>query len=533
MGKDAEYWKKRFLALEDVEYKNGEKYYRDLQKQFRIAQNSIILDIEHWYQRIADNNSISLAAAKRLLKSNELEEFKWNVEQYIKIGKENDVNHRWMKQLENASARHHISYLEAMKMQIQQHCELLSVQYENGLTDFLNNQYSERFYHTAFECQKGKGVYSNFARIDTNKLDKVLTTPWAADGKNFSDRIWSNKGKLVNELHTELSQCLIRGESPQKAAERLAKTMGVNESQARRIVMTEMAAISSHATLDSFMKLGVEKYIIIATLDMLTSDICREMDGKTFDVKDFEIGVTAPPFHPNCRSDVAPDDEDVADSGTRIARNEEGKTYYVSADMTYKKWKESFVDILEKSDIIKAIKIPKKMKSVAGVTLNMLNSMQKGIDTIEREYNIHLSKILVEDMSAEKPDTPYLCRYTDNNGKHQAVFVLNSGFDFTGFEDVVAEGYRVGYFAGKTVEDHIIHEMAHVMTGQHIQNADEFTTFMKMIEDAYVPGVSGYSDMTEDGFETIAEAFVRIRNGEEVPEKARKLVETYIERWRK
>lgn len=75
--------------------------------------------------------------------------------------------------------------------------------------------------------------------------------------------------------------------------------------------------------------------------------------------------------------------------------------------------------------------------------------------------------------------------------------------------------------------------MAHVMTGQHIQNSDEFSDFMKTIEKEYVPGVSGYSDIANDGFETIAEAFVRLRNGEEVPEKAKELLETYIERWRK
>lgn len=37
----------------------------------------------------------------------------------------------------------------------------------------------------------------------------------------------------------------------------------------------------------------------------------------------------------------------------------------------------------------------------------------------------------------------------------------------------------------------------------------------------------------QDGFETIAEAFVRIRNGEKVPEEAIKLVDTYIMRWKK
>ena len=130
-------------------------------------------------------------------------------------------------------------------------------------------------------------------------------------------------------------------------------------------------------------------------------------------------------------------------------------------------------------------------------------------------------------------DIPYLCRYANNNGKHESIFVLNSGFDFTGFDEIVARAYAYGYFSGKSITDHIIHEMAHVMTGQHIEDAEEFETFLNTVEQEYVPGVSGYSDDAKDGFETIAEAFVKIRNGEEVPDKARRLVEIYIERWKK
>lgn len=41
---------------------------------------------------VCKNNEISLAEAHRLLNSNELEELKWDVQQYIKYGKENAIN---------------------------------------------------------------------------------------------------------------------------------------------------------------------------------------------------------------------------------------------------------------------------------------------------------------------------------------------------------------------------------------------------------------------------------------------------------
>lgn len=144
--------------LENSQYQRSAAYYQDVQKQFCAAANDIQIDIERWYQRLADNNDISYAGAKRLLKKNELEEFHWSVKQYIKAGEENAVDKRWMKQLENASSRHHISYLEAMKLQTQQHAELLSTEFEGGITDFLHKSYGNQYYHAAFEIAKGTGA---------------------------------------------------------------------------------------------------------------------------------------------------------------------------------------------------------------------------------------------------------------------------------------------------------------------------------------------------------------------------------------
>lgn len=331
-------------TLEDAQYQHSAAYYKDVQRQYVRATNSIQMDIMRWYQRLADNNDISYAGAKKFLKKNELEEFKWTVEDYIKAGEENAVDQRWMRELENASARHHISYQEAMKIQMQQHAELLSTEFEGGMTDYLHKAYGEQYYRTAFEIAKGTGVGANIAQLDNRKMDAIIKKPWAQDGANFSNRIWTNKDKLVRNLHTELTQNIIRGASPQKAIDSLSKTMEVSRSQAGRLIMTESAAISSAAQKDCLKGLGVEKYEILATLDSHTSDICQGMDGEVFDMKDYKVGVTAPPFHPNCRSTTVPyfDDEFTA-GDERAARDENEKTYYVPADMKYDEWEKQFV----------------------------------------------------------------------------------------------------------------------------------------------------------------------------------------------
>ena len=340
-----EYWKKRFEALEDKQYQESEAYYRDVEEQFRKVCNGLTLDIERWYQRLADNNDISLAAAKRLLKKGELDEFLWSVEEYIQKGEENSVDQRWMKELENASARHHISYLEAMKLQVRQYGELLAATMENGLTEYLHKTYSEQYYRAAVEITNGTKVGMNLTRLDEKKIDAAIRYPWASDGKSFSDRIWSNKERLVQKLHTELVQNLIRGESPRTAIDLIAAEMNTSKKNAGRLIMTESAAISSRAHSQCFKELGVKQYEIVATLDSHTSEICREMDGRVFDLKDYEEGLTAPPFHPWCRTTTVPHFDDEFTVGEqRAARDEEtGKTVYVPAGMKYEGWKQQYL----------------------------------------------------------------------------------------------------------------------------------------------------------------------------------------------
>ena len=68
------------------------------------------------------------------------------------------------------------------------------------------------------------------------------------------------------------------------------------------------------------------------------------MDGKVFNTNEWEVGVTVPPFHVFCRGTTIPYfDDDFGLEGKRAAKDKDGKTYYVPADMSYKEWKEKFV----------------------------------------------------------------------------------------------------------------------------------------------------------------------------------------------
>ena len=61
-------------------------------------------------------------------------------------------------------------------------------------------------------------------------------------------------------------------------------------------------------------------------------------------VDDVQGGVTASPFHCNCRTFQAPYfDENFGVPQMKAARNAEGKTIYVPDDMSYKEWEKKFV----------------------------------------------------------------------------------------------------------------------------------------------------------------------------------------------
>lgn len=339
--KNRQYWKERFEILQESQMAKGEEYYRELDKQYRKAMNEIESQMARWYGRVAENNEINMSQARKWLKGKELEEFKWTVEEYIQHGKQNAINGVWLKELENASARAHISRLEALKIQLQQTVESLYQSQNIGLNSALRRIYEDGYYHSAFEVQRGLNVGWTIPALDSARVTQILSKPWTTDGSNFSDRIWKAKSDLVNTLHTELTQSIIMGRAPDKAIKRIAEKFNTSRTRAGRLVMTESAFFASASQRDCFNDLGVEKYEIVATLDTKTSEICQELDGKVFKMSEYEPGLTAPPFHCWCRTTTIPYFDD--NFGERIARDESGRQYYVSDDMKYNDWKKEYV----------------------------------------------------------------------------------------------------------------------------------------------------------------------------------------------
>lgn len=347
---NSEYWEKRFILLNEMLLQKGENYFKSAQKSYADVMENIEKDINDFYMKFAHENNITFQQAKQILTTSERQAFQMKLEEYIKYGSKNGLSKEWMKKLKNASTVHRITRLQALQYQFRQQVEKLEAIKEYGLTNTLKDIYKEGYYRTAYEIQRASGIGSAFSRIDERKIEKVLAKPWAADGKNFSERIWGqDRTQLLYQLENRFSQGMIRGESPQKIIKDIQKALNSSEYATRRLVMTESAFFASASRKETYNKLEVKQYKILAVLDTKTSTVCRDMDGKVFDVKDYQPGLNANPFHANCRTTTAPYfDDKFTQQQERSARDENGRTYYVPADMTYKEWYSKYVKDTQK-----------------------------------------------------------------------------------------------------------------------------------------------------------------------------------------
>lgn len=376
--RNADYWRGRFSILEDSAHREAQRTIQDMEELYLDAQRSVQKEIESWYARFAVNNQISLTDARKWLTAGQLEEFHWSVEQYIKIGEQAGLDAAWLKKLENASARFHISRLEAVQTGIQQQLELLYGNQVDSLDALLKKVVGNGYTHTAFEVQKGVGLGWDITGLDQKKLETLLSKPWTTDGRTFRDRCWLNKNDLVGSVSKSLTQGLLRGDSPAKITTAIQKQFGVHRYKAGRLVNTETTYFNAVATKECYKDLDVEMVEIIETLDSHTCSICGGLDGKVIPISQYEPGVTVPPFHPNCRGTTAPA-IDPKYAGERAARNANGDVYYVPGNMSYSEWKKTFVDNGSKDGLTLAT-----IGSIIKNTVSMVKSEGSNVQTVGR-----------------------------------------------------------------------------------------------------------------------------------------------------
>ena len=340
------YWIDRFTAEENRINELSKEQVKEAKRQYDIALKNVNQKIYEFYAKYAKDNNISMYEAKQRFNKKELKEFKMSLSEYVRKGQSLNIDpdDAIIKELKNVSSRVHIERLEALKMEIKAEIDLLSKTMENNLDKHLREVYKDSYYRSAYSIQKGLDKFSNIEKLNPELLESLVYKPWTKDNTNWSKRIWGNDGKLVNTLHTNLTQNIITGKPLKEVINTIAERFNVEKNIASRLIMTESAAYHSKAKEKCLKDLGCEKYEVIATLDDRTSSICRSMDSKVFDMKDYQVGVTAPPFHVYCRSVTAPYYDKIdGDTNLRASRTEDDDYKLVDVK-DYQDWYDRYVE---------------------------------------------------------------------------------------------------------------------------------------------------------------------------------------------
>lgn len=342
------YWAKRYEDESERAFGLGKMTSRNLRKQADIIIRRMEKNVNDWYQRYADENGISLADARKELNTRELKAFKMTLEEYRRQAEQEGLSDEYKQMLKQASIRKRLDREQELYINTVHELERWAKTQDTDISDLLNKVYESTNYHTAYLTQTMKGEYSKYGQVDPNTVQRIIHSPWAPDGKDFSERIWDNRKKLAKTMQSEFTQAMIIGQGTADISKAIVKNMNTSYSNANRLVETELARVHSQAFMDCMAELDVDAVEILATLDSKTSPICRRMDGKIVQRKDAKPGITIPPFHCHCRSTTVPylgdDLADIAGNGTRAARDPKtGKTVFVEGELDYGEWEKRYI----------------------------------------------------------------------------------------------------------------------------------------------------------------------------------------------
>ena len=321
MGKRQEkgYWDKRVLKDKARDVNNAEKFLQKNQKAlYAQAAKEIQQEIEKLYGKFADQQDISIAEARRLIRGADFKKDRLaghDSRVHGAAGKDPgregtlpeeviEALEKQHKELEDRMAaytkRGQISYLELRQVEIERKLLDLYDKNQQNLYEYLHSEYEDGYYRQVYNTQQHVGFGYDFVKPSGEAVDRAILNRY--DRRNFSKTLYQHCEHFAKDLRENLVVGLIRGESLERMAARIQNRMGVAYSAAKRLVRTETAYIYEQATKDAYEECGVEWYEFLATLDGRTSEICRELDGKHFKVRDAMPGKNYPPMHPNCRS---------------------------------------------------------------------------------------------------------------------------------------------------------------------------------------------------------------------------------------
>jgi len=288
-----EYWSKRETEQLKRNIRDEALYIQEINKIYDYMLDSIQKEINGFYAKYATAEGISLADAKKRVSRLDIDAYNRKAERYVR-------NHTFSKEaneemrLYNATMK--INRLEMLKSNI----GLELIEGFDELQKYYNTVLTDR---TLAEFERQAGILGKSVLNNQVLAHSIVNASF--HNARFSDRIWMHQDMLKNELAGLLKTGLIQGRHPRVLATHLRKLFGVSKANSERLMRTELARVQTEAQRRSFIENGYDKYEWISTEDSKVCDACARLDGQIFDVKDMQVGVNAPPIHPQDRCSTA------------------------------------------------------------------------------------------------------------------------------------------------------------------------------------------------------------------------------------
>lgn len=352
----------RRSKITQIRIKRGHK------RAFQLIED----DIAKYVTRISDDLKLDTKALNKKIPKEEL----------LARAKELKLEEETMANYEN------LSYAEAIRREMVKNVESMAKDNESLIFENLFKTYEHNYYSTSYLLYRTMDDFSFTKRVTKEYFDWIAKKPWTSDGKTFSDRIWKDQKTLVDELYKEFTVSATRGSNLKEAARRMSRKMDVSYKKCLRLLNTEDSFFSNKAVMDAYQNTTAEEYMILATLDKRTCNICGDQDTKHYKIKDAKVGVNMPPFHPNCRCTTVvyfDDEEDMPEE--RMMRDENGKSVKTEY-MSYDEWKKKYVDKVDENSAKEGInKIEKgdKKEEVPATLKNFEKHSQEWEDEVVKK----------------------------------------------------------------------------------------------------------------------------------------------------